>query len=116
MVYPAPTVASTIKCVVREGGRRRRIHHAANYSFHPPEKGKRAQISRRMFNPTISISETVFHRQPFSFMGLRYFPQLEAAMRKVNFPTASEKGLTASTIPEADNSLPHLIWGLATPI
>ena len=35
-------------------------------------------------------------------MGLCYFPQLEAAI-------ASEKGLAAPTIPEADNSLPHLI-------
>ena len=42
-------------------------------------------------------------------MGLRYFPQLGAAMREANFPIASEKGLAASTILETGDSLPHLI-------
>lgn len=41
-------------------------------------------------------------------MGLRYFPQVETAMREANFQIASEKGLAASTILEVDDLLPHL--------
>jgi hypothetical protein len=73
------------------------MHNAANYSFYPLEKGEsfhRPEKGESFHRPGKGDR---FHRPEkgeatFSFIGLRYFPQLETAKRKANFQRASEKG------------------------
>jgi hypothetical protein len=48
-------------------------------------------------------------------MGLRYFSPTRSYNAQSQCQAASEKGLAASTIPEADNSLPHLIGDWSRP-
>ena len=68
-----------------EGRRQQGIHDAANYSFHPLEKKEEdSDLHRDVRSEDINIGEYV--------MGLRYFPQLEAAMRKVNFKQLQKRG------------------------
>ena len=99
---------------------RRRREKVDNYLFYPPEKGQsfhRPEKGETCHRP--EKGETFHHPEKwdrfhrlekgeasFSFMGLRYFPQLETAMREANF---QKKGLAALTILETDDSLPHLL-------
>jgi Fungal Zn(2)-Cys(6) binuclear cluster domain len=106
-----------LKCVVRERGRRQTpTGNTQRRQLLVPSCREREEDSdlQKDVQPEDINSREYVSQAIFSFMGLRYFPQLEAAMRKVNFQIASGKGLAASTIPEANNSLPHLIgdWPL----
>jgi hypothetical protein len=101
-----------VKCVVREAGRRQKqtgnLQPCQSPGSTSVESGERQELlNDEQFEDVQGKRQ--LSQATFSFMGIQYFPQLEAAMRKANIQMPSEEPLAPSTLSVTGKVLPHFM-------